>query len=173
MELSEECARAKRLLDEKYFEAGRLRDESVAKGDLCADLRAQVGQVERDIEAVKIARAEMYREITHLKDHNDQATREACCQADQLKGLELEISRTHARIDEGVRVVDARTNDLRAKHLSLEDNERELARMHDMNCKLGAENSNLNRDNEHCAAENYDIRKNVDFQNGRNGEMAV
>lgn len=71
VELTEEAARAKRLLDEKYFEAGRLRDESVAKGDLCADLRAQVGQVERDIEAVKVQRAEMFREITALKDGND------------------------------------------------------------------------------------------------------
>jgi len=68
---------------------------------------------------------------------------------------------------------DARTNDLRSQHLALEDNERELARMHDLNSKLGGENCNLNRDNEHTAAENYDIRKNVDFQNGRNGEMAV
>lgn len=33
VDLSEECARAKRLLDEKYLEAGRLREESVVKGD--------------------------------------------------------------------------------------------------------------------------------------------
>ena len=33
LDLSDELARAKRLLDEKYFEAGRLREESVAKGD--------------------------------------------------------------------------------------------------------------------------------------------
>lgn len=33
LSLNDECARAKRLLDEKYFEAGRLREEAVAKGD--------------------------------------------------------------------------------------------------------------------------------------------
>jgi len=66
-----------------------------------------------------------------------------------------------------------RTNDLRTKHLALEDTERELARMSDLNAKLGAENANLTRDNDHTAAENYDLRKNVDFQNGRNADMAV
>jgi len=172
-ELTEEAARAARLLDEKYFEAGRLRDEAVAKGDLCADLRAQVGQVEREIEAVKVQRAEMFRELAHLKDSSDQKAREACAQADQLKGLDLEISRTQARIDDLQRLLDVRTNDLRAKHLALEDTERELARMQDLNAKLTAENANLTRDNDHTAAENYDMRKGVDFQNGRNAEMAV
>ena len=92
--MTEECARAKRLLDEKYMEAGRLREESVVKGDQCADLRAQVAQCDRDIEAVKAQRAEMLREIHHLKELNDQKTREACSQADQLKGLDTEIHRT-------------------------------------------------------------------------------
>jgi len=40
LDLNDELQRSKRLLDEKYFEAGRLRDESVAKGDQVADLRA-------------------------------------------------------------------------------------------------------------------------------------
>ena len=33
MELQDELARSKRVLDEKFFEAGKLRDESNAKGD--------------------------------------------------------------------------------------------------------------------------------------------
>ena len=55
-------------------------------------LQAEKDILERDIEAVKVQRAEMFREITHLKDSNDQKTREACSQAEQLKGLDLEIS---------------------------------------------------------------------------------
>ena len=42
LDLSDELARAKRLLDEKYFEAGRLREESVAKGDSNNGARAQL-----------------------------------------------------------------------------------------------------------------------------------
>ena len=33
LDLNDELARSKRMLDEKYFEAGRLREEAVAKGD--------------------------------------------------------------------------------------------------------------------------------------------
>jgi len=33
LDLNDEMARSKRLLDEKYFEAGRLREEAVSKGD--------------------------------------------------------------------------------------------------------------------------------------------
>lgn len=77
LSLNDECARAKRLLDEKYFEAGRLREDAVAKGDTCADQRADKADLEREIEAVKIQRAEMYREISHLKDSNEAKAHEA------------------------------------------------------------------------------------------------
>lgn len=40
LDLNDELARSKRLLDEKYFEAGRLREEAVAKGDQNNDQRA-------------------------------------------------------------------------------------------------------------------------------------
>jgi len=42
LDLNDELARAKRMLDEKYFEAGRLRDEAVAKGDQNQDQRSQL-----------------------------------------------------------------------------------------------------------------------------------
>ena len=77
LSLNDECARAKRLLDEKYFEAGRLREDAVSKGDQCADQRADKADLDREIEAIKIQRAEMYREISHLKDHNEQKALEA------------------------------------------------------------------------------------------------
>ena len=42
MELQDELARSKRVLDEKFFESGKLRDESNVKGDQVVDLRAQI-----------------------------------------------------------------------------------------------------------------------------------
>jgi len=65
------------MLDEKYFEAGRLRDEAVSKGDQNADQRNQLTDLEREIEGVKVQRAEMWREITRLKEMNECRTREA------------------------------------------------------------------------------------------------
>jgi hypothetical protein len=67
-DLTDEINRSKRVLDEKYFEAGRLRDESIVKGDQVADLRKQQGVIEHEIETVKVQRAEMWREITRLKE---------------------------------------------------------------------------------------------------------
>ena len=40
LDLNDELARSKRVLDEKYFEAGRLRDEAVSKGDQNQDQRS-------------------------------------------------------------------------------------------------------------------------------------
>lgn len=40
-DLTDEMNRSKRVLDEKYFESNRLRDESIVKGDQVADLRKQ------------------------------------------------------------------------------------------------------------------------------------
>lgn len=40
-------------MDEKFFEAGKLRDESNSKGDQVVDLRSQVAELERDIDLVK------------------------------------------------------------------------------------------------------------------------
>jgi len=75
------------------------------------------------------------------------------------------------RIDDTARLVDARSADLRTKQVALEDCERELQRVRELNCKLNGENGNLRADNERTGAENYDLRKNVDFQNGRNADM--
>lgn len=75
--MNDELGRSKRLLDEKYFEAGRLRDEAVAKGDQNADQRGQLQDMEREIESVKVQRAEMWREITRLKEMNEARSNEA------------------------------------------------------------------------------------------------
>lgn len=77
LDLGDELARAKRLLDEKHFESGRLRDEAMSKGDQVSDLKAQVGDLNREIDGVKHQRAEMWREINRLKELNEAKTAEA------------------------------------------------------------------------------------------------
>lgn len=77
MELQDELMRSKRVLDEKFFESGKLRDESNAKGDQVVDLRAQVAELERDIDLVKAQRADMFREIQRLRDVCDMKQKES------------------------------------------------------------------------------------------------
>ena len=77
MELQDELQRSKRVLDEKFFEAGKLRDESNAKGDQTVDLRSQVAELERDTDLVKSQRADMFREIQRLREVSDMKMRES------------------------------------------------------------------------------------------------
>ena len=87
--------------------------------------------------------------------------------------MDFENNRTQARIDDTQKLIDARSQDLRAKQLALEDTERELARVRDSNANLGQANAALRRDNERVGAENYDLRKEIDFQEGRNADVAI
>lgn len=79
------------MLDEKFFEAGKLRDESNAKGDQVVDLRAQVAELERDIDLVKSQRADMFREITRLRELMDMKTKESIDQNDRAKALDYDL----------------------------------------------------------------------------------
>lgn len=173
MDLNEEQARCKKVLDEKYFEAGRLRDEAVAKGNQVADLRQQQSNLEREIESVKVQRAEMWREITRLKELNEGKAVESSHQADKLRSLDQEIARVNSRIQDAQALIDQRSADLRAKQVQLEDTDRELARVKDSCAKVASENAALRRDNERVAAENFDLRKEVEFQEGRNADVSV
>ena len=77
LDLADELARAKRLLDEKYFEAGRLREETVSKGDSNNCARAQLSDLQREIEGVKVHRAALFRELSDVRAMNDGKTVEA------------------------------------------------------------------------------------------------
>ena len=145
------------------IEANRLREESIVKGDQVSDLRKNQGMVEHEIETVKTQRAEMWREITRLKEINDQKTMEANHQADKQKSLNHELSRVSSRIEDTQKLIDLRSHDLRAKQIALEDTQRELARISDHNSKVSAENAALRRDNERVTQENFDLRRDCEF----------
>ena len=115
MELQDELARSKRVLDEKFFEAGKLRDESNAKGDQVVDLRSQVAELERDIDLVKSQRADMFREIQRLRDVMDMKTKEALDQIDRLKALEFDLQKTLIRNGETEKIVEARSFEIRSR----------------------------------------------------------
>ena len=115
MELQDELARSKRVLDEKFFESGKLRDEGNAKGDNVVDLRSQVAELERDIDLVKSQRADMFRELTRLRDVCDMKNRESFEQCDRMKALEYDLQKTMVRINETEKVVESRSYDIRQK----------------------------------------------------------
>ena len=64
------------MLDERLYEAGRLHDENTRGTEQNLDLRDRAGQLERDIDMLKGQRADNWREISRLKDGNDQKLKE-------------------------------------------------------------------------------------------------
>jgi predicted nucleic acid-binding Zn-ribbon protein len=125
----DEMNRSKRIIDEKQFEAGRLREESIVKGDQVTDLRNNQSKIEHEIETVKVQRAEMWREIAHLKEINDNKALESGHQSDKIKSLNHDLCRISSRIEDTQKLIDLRSHDLRAKQIALEDTERELSRV--------------------------------------------
>lgn len=55
----------------------------------------------------------------------------------------------------------------------MDDTERELARVREAIAKANGECAASRRDNERVQAENFDIRKEVEFQESRNADCSV
>jgi hypothetical protein len=98
--MQDELGRQKRFLDDRHFESLRLAEENAKKGDLNAELRLKAADLEKEIEVLKLQRADNWREISKLKDFNEQRVREAADQADRQKALDYDLSRAHLRIDD-------------------------------------------------------------------------
>ena len=75
----------------------------------------------------------MFREITRLRDVQGMKTKESQDQGDHCKALEYDLQKTLIRIDEQNKVIDSATYDASNKNTSLEDNEREIARIRNLN----------------------------------------
>lgn len=71
MDLQDELQRSKRVLDEKHYETMRLNDENSKRSDQNLDLRDRAGEFEKEIELLKVQRADNWREINRLKELND------------------------------------------------------------------------------------------------------
>lgn len=171
MELQDELGRSKRVLDEKFYEAGRNRDESNAKGDQVVDLRGQVAELERDIDLVKAQRADMFREITRLRDVQDMKARESLDQHDRSKALEYDLQKTLVRIEELNKGVEFKTYECRNRQNHLNDYEKEVARLRDINGHQNTEIVALRRDIDRVSADCYDLRKNIESTEARNVDL--
>lgn len=173
MELQDELQRCKRVLDEKFFEAGKLRDESNLKGDQCVDLRSQVAELERDIDLTKSQRADMFREITRLRDVQDMKTKESLDQNDRCKALEYDVQRTLVRIDELNKVIESRSYDIRNKCTQLDDTEREIARVRELNNQNTIECNSLKKDIDRITSDCYDLRKVIESTESHNVDLSA
>ena len=75
----------------------------------------------------------MFREIQRLRDVLDMKTKESLDQNDRLKALDFDLQKTLVRIGDTDKVVEARSYDIRNRQQQLDDTEREIARLKDLN----------------------------------------
>lgn len=113
----------------------------------------------------------MFREITRLRDVQDAKHGESLNQADRMKALEFDLQKTLLRIDETNKVVESRSYDIRQKSVQLEDTEKEIARVKDLNAQQNVEIVALRRDVDRVSADCYDLRKNIEGTESRNADL--
>ena len=75
------------------------------------------------------------------------------------------------RINETEKVVEGRSYDLRQKSVALEDNEREIARVKDLNAQQNIECVALRKDVDRVSQDCYDLRKNIEETEARNVDL--
>ena len=165
--------RSKRVLDERFFEAGKLRDESNAMSDIVVDMRSQCAELERDVDLVKAQRADMFREIHRLRDVMDMKTQESLDQIDRLKALEFDLQKTIVRISELDKIIEARSYDTKNRQVHLDDVEREIARLKDINSGNMIEINALRKDVDRVSTDCYDLRKHIEGVEARNVDLGA
>ena len=143
LDLSDELQRSKRVLDEKHYESIRLNEENSKRSEQNLDLRDRAQELDKEIEHLKLARQENWREINRLKEVNDLKVREAADQTERLKGIDYDLSRSQLRIEDTQKLIDARSYDLRNKQILTDDINAEIARVKEYNARGGVEGAGL------------------------------
>ena len=70
------------------------------------------------------------------------------------------------------KLVEARGFEIRNKNVSLDDNEKEIARIKDLNSRQNVEIVALRRDVDRISADCYDLRKNLETTEARNMDVS-
>jgi hypothetical protein len=75
----------------------------------------------------------MFREITRLIDVHDMKTKESLDQHDRSKALEYDLQKTLLCIEQLNKAVEARSFETRQRNQGLDNEEKEIARLRDIN----------------------------------------
>jgi chromosome segregation ATPase len=113
----------------------------------------------------------MFREIQRLRDVEAMKNKESIDQCDRIKALDFDLQKTMIRIAETEKVVESRSYDIRNKSVALEDSEREIARVKDLNAQQNIECVALRKDVDRVSQDCYDLRKNCEDTEARNVDL--
>ena len=115
----------------------------------------------------------MFREIQRLRDVLDMKSREAIDQIERTKALDFDLQKVAARIVETDKVVEDRSYAIKNKQIALDDAEREIARLKDINGQTGVEIGALRKDVDRVSTDCYDLRKHIEGVECRNVDTSA
>ena len=86
--------------------------------------------------------------------------------------MEFDLKKTQVRIQETEKVVESCSYDIRSKQTNLEDTQREISRMKDLNSQQNVEILALRKDVDRVSTDCYDIRKQIEAAEARNADLS-
>lgn len=102
----------------------------------------------------------------------DMKTKEALDQIDRLKALEFDLQKTIIRNGECEKVVEARSFEIRSRQQQLDDTEKEIARLKDLNNNQALEAGALRKDVDRVSTDCYDLRKHIEGCESKNVDLS-
>lgn len=169
--LIDEHQRCKRALDEKAYEAARLKEEVCCKNEQVRHDHESLNAVQADVEQVKTQRAEMCREILRLRQCTDKKCHEAHHQDEVLKKLSADCARTEDRIADLNQIIDVRNHEISCKKHALDECTLDLSRTRECNSKTGTDVAALKRETDRVNHECHDINRELSCTEKRNSDL--
>ena len=85
-----------------------------------------------------------------------------------MKALEFDLQKTLIRIQEVEKIIDGSSFDIQNKRVSLDDCEKEIARLKDLNNGQSIEIGALRKDVDRVSTDCYDLRKHIETTENSN-----
>lgn len=92
---------------------------------------------------------------------------------DRNKALDFDINKTLAHIADMEKLVEQRSFEIRNRQVQLDDCEKELARLKDINTSTSVEIGALRKDVDRVSTDCYDLRKHIEGTEARNADLAA
>lgn len=169
-ELAEELRRTQDQGDNKRSDNGRLRLELDRSKDLNEQLGGRKRQLIDDSLALRDRNARDTGDIDSMNIQNDQKTRECGDLQQRIKILEYDLAKSIQRSDDCSRLLEQRSQDLKAKELALKELEGEVVRLKTVQAAQEREVEHQRSVDQRLRSENAELERRLEGESRRNND---
>ncbi|TNV81647.1 hypothetical protein FGO68_gene17564 [Halteria grandinella] len=157
----------------KKLDNSRLKIELAGQREQNDQLNLQKRRTIDDLTRERDRNAGDSNEIDRLAQTNEARNRECQELTQKIKIMEFDLQKALARSDDCGRLLDARTQDLKAKELTLLETEADLARLRAQQVSLERELEHQRSVDARLRGENGDLERRLDGENHRNADLGA